>query len=297
MPLRDHNFYNVTYTTFRGTPWIGFELDKLDSYAKELSLFFRYGSTRQNALTRNEATSLFTIDSVEFLKLGAPRGFKNILKLRIVYSPSTGSYNNKDIKKYGQLFLIQFPETAAAQRRDSTHSQNEIDSSQFTSFSLILCRISPIVWGPTKLYLEQRFDTFFENCQFQQSSLIKVLEHWQRNVTPIELSVPLEFQWFFQNPNLSSCVIGIPAVHVQQWLKLCRKKKLSFYETVREYLRNGMAISLDHPAVQLSKIVVDTVIISRTGKLKFFTKCGDGVPTILQLLLDDETLQFPSKEK
>ncbi|CAB11715.1 CENP-L ortholog Fta1 [Schizosaccharomyces pombe] len=278
MTLRDHHFYNVTYTAYRLSPLFGFEYSNLTEIGKKLTRFLRYGTDRTGYFTNSTRFADLIIEKATFTEFGNTSSFPKFLKLDISYETSS----DLEVKRKGQMFFFESFRKFSHAEADRTRLSLEGNS---VFFSLALVRMDGALWMAVEQFLQQEFDTQILPCLIAPEILLEFLKIWQNHVNS-QTALPLELTWTTGNPNLSSVTISIRP----EDLKKIFRSSSFFYPILMEHIKRCTSLDLTNSVFSLSKVNTDCAILTSSGKLKIFSKAQN---IVFDVLLALEPMQLP----
>ncbi|WBW74272.1 CENP-L-like protein Fta1 [Schizosaccharomyces osmophilus] len=272
MSLQDHQFFNTSYTAYQMSPLFKFDSMDLSELSKKLQKYLRYGSTRSdNSLLDSSATKL-NIESALFLEIERVE-VSRVLKLSVTYSIANGA---SEVKRLGQAFFF------GPSKELESDNNGSIHTSEFTHFPLLFVRMDGKLWHHTEQFLKLQFDVQIVPRKLTSRTLLKIFDSWELYVKNTVLSMPTEFTWSINNPNLSNLSIAIRAEDCNLWMK--SSKSPCVYYTFVRHVKRCTSIDLTHHLFAVTKIVTDSCIMTSSGKFKFFPNSHSLLPTILYFL-------------
>ncbi|EPY52476.1 Sim4 and Mal2 associated protein 1 [Schizosaccharomyces cryophilus OY26] len=276
MSLQDHQFFNTSYTAYQMSPLFKFGSINLPDLSKKLQKYLRYGSTRgENSLFDSNFTRL-NIENTEFSEIERV-DVSRVLKLSVTYSITNSA---SEVRRLGQAFFFGPSRNPENDNNGSIHLHN--NSSEFTHFPLLFVRMDAKLWHHTEQFLKLQFDVQIVPCKLTSKTLLKIFDYWELYVKSTVLSLPTEFSWSINNSNLSNLSISIRAEDCNLWMKSSTSPCI--YDTFVRHIHRCTSIDLTHHLFTVIKIVMDSAIMTSSGKFKFFPNSHSILPTFLYFI-------------
>ncbi|EPX72939.1 Sim4 and Mal2 associated protein 1 [Schizosaccharomyces octosporus yFS286] len=272
MSLQDHQFFNTSYTAYQMSPLFKFDSIDLSELSKKLQRYLKYGSTRGDNSLMDVSARKLNIESALFLELERV-DISRVLKLSITYSTTNGT---SEVKRLGQAFFF------GPLKESDSENVSSINTSEFTQFPLLLVRMDGKLWHRIEDFLKVQFDVQIIPRKLTSETLLKIFNSWELYVKNTVLSMPIEFTWSINKPNLSNLSISIRAEDCNLWMR--SSSSPCIYDTFVRHIKRCTSIDLTHHLFAVTKIVMDSGIMTASGKVKFFSNSHSLLPTILYLI-------------